>query len=69
MALGAGSYAGMGAIAGSQHRWQVGISGTALMAGFKEGADAEAGRDTTKQAVFHALSILAGAGIVAAAWH
>jgi hypothetical protein len=69
LALGAGSQGTVQAIAGGRTKYAAGLSATALVAGFKEGADATAGRDTKKQAVFHALSILSGAAIVAASWH
>lgn len=69
LALGAGSYAGLAAVAGNQRRWQVGISGTALMAGIKEWNDWHDHKDSPKAAWFHFGSILAGASAVAAFWH
>lgn len=59
----------MGAIAGPSRRWQAGVSGTAAVAVIKEGGDILNGLDTKGQGLFHALSIMAGAGIVAAFWH
>jgi hypothetical protein len=41
------------------------VVATGFVAGFKEGADAVAHRDTKKQAIFHALTILAGAAAMA----
>lgn len=69
LAIGAGSYAALGALAGPDRRWRVGLSGAALVAGWKEGTDAYNGKDSRKMAIFHALTILGGAGIVAAFWH
>lgn len=67
--LGAGCYGALYAIAGSGRQGAVAGSGCALVAGAKEGSDAYAGRDTRKQAVIHAITILAGAGAVAAFKH
>jgi len=50
-------------------KWYPGIIAGGAVAGFKEGADAEAGRDTKKKAAWHALTILAGAGAVVAFKH
>lgn len=69
-AIGAGTYAGITALDHGAHpRWVVGISATAAVAGFKEGSDANNGKDTRKQAIKHALMILAGGGVTAALWH
>lgn len=69
-ALGAGTYAGFGAIGGPQRRWQVGVSGTLAVAGVKEFyGDLLNHKDTPKMATFHFLSILGGAGAVAAFYH
>lgn len=71
VSLGAGTELGMYEIAGgsSRRRVAVGLSTAALVAGFKESADAVSGADTKKQAAWHAFSILAGAGIAAAVKH
>jgi hypothetical protein len=50
-------------------RWYPGIIAAGATAGFKEGADAVADRDSRKMAILHALTILAGAGAVAAFKH
>lgn len=68
--LGAGSYAGFATVGGPQRRWQVGISGAAVIAGVKEFyGDLHNGKDTPKMALVHFVSILAGAGIAATVWH
>jgi hypothetical protein len=67
LAIGAGVYS---AVSGPiDWKWYPGTIATGAVAGFKESADAIAGRDTKKQAVIHALTILAGAGAVAIAKH
>jgi len=67
VAIGAGVYATVSGTAG----WKPvpGLLGAGLIAGFKESSDAIAKRDTKKQAAFHAVSILIGAGITAAIKH
>jgi hypothetical protein len=50
---------------GKFSNWPPGVVATGFVAGFKEGADAVAHRDTKKQAIFHALTILAGAAAMA----
>ena len=69
LAIGAGTEAGISAIAGGPRKWPAGLTAATVVAAFKEGSDAVAGRDTRKQATVHALMIVAGAGIVALAWH
>jgi len=69
LAIGAGTEVAVSQVAGGAQKWPSGIVATGAVAGFKEGADAQAGRDTRKQAVWHALTILAGAGIAAAIKH
>lgn len=69
LALGAGTEAGISAIAGGGKKYPAGLTAVAVVAAFKEGADAVAGKDSKKQAAWHALSIVLGAGIVAGAWH
>ena len=63
LALGAGAELGTSRAAGNFRNWPPGLVAVGLVAGFKEGADAISGRDTKREAIFHALSILAGAGI------
>ena len=69
LALGAAVEPGIAAIAGGRQKYAAGLSAAALVAAFKEASDALAGRDTRKQAAWHAFSVLLGAGIVAGAWH
>lgn len=67
--LGAGTEVAISQIAGGPKKYAAGVSAAAIVAAFKEGADAEAGRDTPRQAAWHAFSIVLGAGIMAAARH
>lgn len=70
LAIGAGSCAAITALDHGAHpRWAPCIATTALVAGFKEGSDANNGQDTRKEAIRHALMILAGGGATAALWH
>lgn len=69
VSLGAGIELGMSEIAGGKHKYPVGLSAAALVAGFKESADAIAGADTRKQAAWHATCIMIGAGIAAGVRH
>jgi hypothetical protein len=69
LAIGAGTEVGISQIAGGAGKYPAGISAAAIVAGFKEGADASSGRDTKKQAAFHAISIVVGAGIAALVKH
>jgi hypothetical protein len=69
LGLGAGVEIGVSQAAGGPQKYGAGLLASGLVAGFKEASDAIAGRDTKKQAIFHALTIVAGAGIAAAAWH
>lgn len=66
VSLGAGTQAAVSYTANAQHpNWQAGLVGVGIMAAVKEGSDVVSGRDTKKQAAVHALTILAGAGVVA----
>lgn len=67
LALGAGTEAGISYAAGGEAKWPAGLAAAALVAGFKEGADASADRDTKRQAAFHAFSVLLGGVIIALA--
>jgi hypothetical protein len=69
VALGAGVEIAVSRTAGGPGRYPAGILAAGITAGFKEGADAISGADTKKMATWHALSILAGAGIAAAVKH
>ena len=69
VALGAGTEVAVSQVAGGPRKYWAGITAAGIVAGFKEGTDAVAGRDTKKQAAWHALTIMAGAGIAAAARH
>lgn len=66
LALGAGTQLAVSYAAGGPNKWPAGLVAAGIVAGFKEGADAVAKRDTPKQAAIHALTILAGAGVTAA---
>jgi hypothetical protein len=63
LALGSGTEVAVSYAAGGPRKYGAGILAAGLVAGFKEGADAVAKRDTKKEAAFHALTIVAGAGI------
>src|SRR5215471_17050944 len=67
LAIGAGTEVAVSQAAGGGKKWPAGLLAAGAVAGFKEGADAQAGRDTKKQAVIHALTIVAGAGAAALA--
>jgi hypothetical protein len=69
VSLGAGVEIAVSQVAGGAHKYPAGILAAGLVAGFKEGSDAVAGRDTKKQAAWHAFCILAGAGSAAAVKH
>jgi len=69
LTIGAATEIGVSQAAGGAEHWPAGLLAAGAVAGFKEGSDAVSGRDTRKQAVWHALTIVAGAGISAAAWH
>jgi len=69
LAIGAGTEVGISQAAGGSQKYTAGLLAAAGVAGFKEGADAWAGRDTKKQAAWHALSIVLGAGIAVAIKH
>lgn len=69
VAVGAGVEIAVSRTAGGPGKYPAGIVAVGLTAGFKEGADAVAGRDSKKMATWHALTILAGAGVAAAASH
>ena len=73
LALGAGTEVGISQLAGGPQKYTAGIVATGAVAGWKEGTDAldkdRKTGDTKKQAAWHAFSILAGAGIVAAIRH
>jgi hypothetical protein len=69
VALGAGVEIAVSRTAGGPGKYPAGIVAAGAVAGFKEGADAITGADTKKMAVWHALTILAGAGIAAAVKH
>ncbi len=66
--MGAGTEMVVAQAADSQSKIAPGILAAGIVAGFKEGADAVARRDTKRMAAWHAFSILLGAGISAAAW-
>lgn len=69
LALGAGTEVAVSQAAGGPQKYQAGLLASGIVAGFKEGADAVAGRDTKKQAFLHAITIIGGAGIAALAYH
>jgi hypothetical protein len=69
VSLGVGVEITVSRVAGGPNKYAAGIVAGGLVAGFKEGSDAVAGRDTKKQAAWHAATILAGAVIAAAAKH
>jgi hypothetical protein len=69
VSLGAGVEIGIAQAAGGPHKYAAGLLAAGAVAGFKEGADAVAGRDTKKQAIWHAFSVMAGAGIAASVRH
>jgi hypothetical protein len=69
LALGAGTEIAVSQVAGGPRKYGAGLLGAGITAGFKEGADWQAGRDTKKKAIRHFLMIALGAGIAAAAWH
>jgi len=68
-ALGAGTELAVSQAAGGPRKYGAGILAGGAVGAFKEGADAQAGRDSKKKAALHAFTILAGAGIAAAAKH
>ena len=63
LAIGAGVQFGVQRAAHGQ--WQPGLIAAGAVAAFKEGTDALDGRDTKKMAALHALTIFAGASVVA----
>lgn len=67
--LGAGAEISVSQAAGGAQKWQAGLLAAGITAGFKEGADAVAHRDTPKRAALHAVEIVIGAGAAALAWH
>lgn len=69
VALGVGVELGISQIAGGgpNRRMAAGLSSAALVAGFKEGSDAISGRDTRREAAWHAFSQMIGAAIAAGA--
>jgi hypothetical protein len=69
ISVGTGVEIAVSRTAGGPNKFVAGIVAGGLVAGFKEGADAVAGRDSKKMAAIHALYILAGSGIAAAASH
>ena len=69
VSFGAGVEIGMSQAAGGPSHVAMGMGSAAIVAGLKEYADYQAGKDTKKQAITHALTIVAGAGIAAGAWH
>lgn len=69
VSLGAAVEVGVSQVAGGPQKFEAGLLAAGLVAGFKESADAIAGRDTRKQAAIHALEIVAGAGVMAAVRH
>jgi hypothetical protein len=69
VSIGVGVEIAVSRTAGGPGKYPAGILAAGVVAGFKEGSDAVAGRDTRGQAAWHAFCILAGAGIAAAAKH
>jgi len=69
VSLGAGTEIAVSQTAGGPKKYLAGISAAGIVAVVKEGSDVIAGRDTKKEAAWHALTIVAGAGIAAAARH
>jgi len=69
VAIGAGTEVAVSQVAGGARKWPAGLVAAGAVAGFKEGSDAVAGRDTKKQAALHALTIVAGAGAAILAKH
>lgn len=69
ISLGAGVEIGVSRLAGGPNKYTAGIVAAGLVAGFKEGSDAVAGRDTKKQAACHAFIQIAGAGLAAGIKH
>jgi len=69
VSLGAGTEIAVSQAAGGPKKYLAGISAAGIVAVVKEGSDVVAGRDTKKEAAWHALTIVAGAGIAAAARH
>jgi hypothetical protein len=69
LAIGAGVEIGVSQAAGGSRKYAAGLIAAGAVAGFKEGSDAVAGRDTKKMAAIHALTILAGAGFAVAVKH
>ena len=68
-AIGAGVEIGISQAAGGSQKYVAGLLAAGTVAGFKEGSDARSGRDSKKQAAWHAFSILVGAGIAAGLKH
>jgi hypothetical protein len=69
LALGAGTEIAVSQAAGGSKKYGAGILAAGIVAGFKEGADAVAKRDTKKEAAIHALTILAGAAVAVVVKH
>jgi hypothetical protein len=67
--LGAGIEIGTSQAAGGANHVAVGMTSTAIVAGLKEYADYQTGKDTFKMTIIHALEVVGGAGIAAGAWH
>jgi enoyl-CoA hydratase/carnithine racemase len=69
LALGAGTQLAVSQAAGGPSKYGAGLVATGILASVKEGSDVVAHRDTKKKAILHALTIMVGAGAVAAARH
>ena len=69
VSIGVGVEIAVSRAAGGPNKYAAGIIAAGAVAGFKEGADAIAGRDTRGQAAWHAATILAGGVIAAAVKH
>ena len=68
LAIGGGTALAVNQVAGHNAQWP-GVVAAAPVAFFKEYTDAHDHKDTIKQAIIHALTIEAGAGLVARVKH